>query len=152
MSHVTVTFPYQFFDRNALSGYRGLPHSDSEIQTCIVPRVRLTEDVERQIMGHFDDVNDELECSQIYNEGAYCLDGFRLVSKALDPRVQAVLLLFEGDGDRELLLEFLSLPSLFGAGEFLASDDVLILFHENQHSNWSFHAVDVQDPTFGSRH
>ena len=146
MPHVIVTFPYQFFDRNALSG------SYSDIQTCIVPRVRLTEDVEQEIMGHFDDVNDKLECSQIYTEGAYCLDGFRLVSKALDPRVQAVLLLFEGDGDRELLLEFLSLPSLFGAGEFLASDDVLILFHENQHSNWSFRAVDVREPNVGSRH
>jgi len=134
-----VTFPYQFFDRIALSGHRGLPHSDSEIQTCIVPPVRLTEDVEQEILRHFDDVNDELECSQNYTDGAYCLDRFRLISKELDPHVQAVLLAFEGNGDRELLLEFLSLPSLFGAGEFLASDDVLILFHENQHSNWSFH-------------
>jgi len=133
-----VTFPYQFFDRIELSRHRGLPHLDSDIQTCIVPPVRLTEDVEQEILRHFDDVNDELECSQFYTDGAYCLDGFRLISKGLDPHVQAVLLAFEGDGDRELLLEFLSLPSLFGAGKFLASDDVLILFHENQHSNWSF--------------
>lgn len=132
----TIVFPYQFFDLERLAAHRSLPHFDTERRACIVPPVELTESVRQEMLDHFADINEQLESSGSVTDGVYCLDGFKMISIKIVPDIQAIELTFEGEDDRELLDECLSLDEWFGCGQFLASDKVLIMFHENQHSKW----------------
>ena len=107
-----ITFPYQF--SNFL---------------VVVPPIELSDEVFQEMVGHFDDVNDELECSGDITDQVYCLERFNLISVLIRQEIQTVELKFEGKGDRELLKEYLSLDSLFGGGQFLAARNVLITFN-----------------------
>ena len=117
-----VSFPYQFFNFDG----------------DVVDPITLTDSVQQDITHHFDEIDDELEVSNSMTEGRYHLEGFSIVSVDINPRSQAVDLEFEGEGDRQSLAEYISLKSMFGGGEFLAAEDVMIKFYENQYSGWDF--------------
>ena len=131
-----IKFPYQFFDLQKLAAYRGLPHATEARKDCVVPLVALTDEISRNMVSHFEDVNDELKCSGSITDCVYCLEGFNLISVQLKSEIQTIELTFEGEGDRELFNEYLSLEECFGGGEFLVTEDILILFHANQYTDW----------------